>query len=241
LGVPVPAAIGHKVNGARSVTIGAVDGQEASYRTGARAALPLGLVVGVFGISFGVLARSAGLGPWLTVLMSATTFAGSAQFAAVAVLSTGGSLATAVLAAALLNARYVPIGASVASVLTPNRLLRLLQAQLVVDENWAIAHRGERVSGRVLLGAGVVLYTAWVGGTILGVAGGGLLKDPSRLGLDAAFPALFLALAVAQLKTRRAFAAALMGAAIALALVPVAPPGVPVIAALAACLLGLRR
>jgi len=181
------------------------------------------------------------MGPVLPVLMSLTTFAGSAQFAAVAVVAQGGGVATAIIAAALLNARYAPIGASVASVLDRRWLLRLLQAQLVVDESWAIAHRGKRPSRGLLLGAGALLYAAWVVGTAAGVLGSGLLQDPSRLGLDAAFPALFLALLVSQLKSRRAVAAAALGAAIALALVPFTPPGVPVVAATGGCLLGLRQ
>ena len=222
------------------MTIGVVTGQADSHRAGAAAAIPVAVAVGAFGVSFGVLAVNAGLGPLLAVAMSITTFGGSAQFAALAVFAQGGSVATAVLAAAFLNARYLPIGASVASVLSPQKLVRLLQSQLVVDESWAIAGRGGRIRGRVLMGAGLVIYLSWVGGTVVGVVGGGLLHDPTRLGLDGAFPALFLALVVSQLKTRRAVAAAVLGAAIALALVPYAPPGVPILAALAACLLGLR-
>ena len=74
-----------------------------------------------------------------------------------------------------------------------------------------------------------------------GVFGGKLLGDPTRFGLDAAFPALFLALLVPQLRRPRAHRAAIAGGALALALIPVAPPGVPIIAASAACLLGWMR
>ena len=77
---------------------------------------------------------------------------------------------------------------------------------------------------------------------MVGVFGAELIGDPARFGLDAAFPALFLALARdAADAPARAVAAALLGAAIALTLVPVSAPGVPIIAASAACLLGLRR
>ena len=93
----------------------------------------------------------------------------------------------------------------------------------------------------MLLGAGVTLYTAWVVGTVLGVAFGDVIGDPSRWGLDAAFPALFLALLVPQLRDRRSIQAAVLGAAIALALTPFTPAGVPIIAASAACLLDLGR
>jgi 4-azaleucine resistance transporter AzlC len=212
-------------------------------RRGAVTAVPLGIAVGLFGVSFGVLAAaSGGMGPVPAIVMSATTFAGSAQFAAASVLSGGGGPVAAILAALLLNARYLPIGVSVAPSLRGGRLRRLLTAQLVVDESWAIASRGEgEFDGGRLVGAGLVLWTAWVGGTIVGVVGGERLGDPAALGLDAAFPALFLALLALQLRSRRAVAAAVLGATIAVALVPFTPAGVPIIAAAAASLIGLVR
>ena len=212
-------------------------------RSGAITALPLAVAVGLFGVSFGVLsATSGGMGALPAVVMSATTFAGSAQFAAASILATGGGPVAAIAAALLLNARYLPIGISVAGYLTGGPLSRFLKAQLVVDESWAIAARGEGVfdAGR-LVGAGIVLWLAWVGGTIVGAIGGEALGDPTALGLDAAFPALFLALLVSQLRSRRAVAAAVLGAGIAIALVPLTPPGVPIIAAGAAALIGLVR
>src|SRR6188474_1151571 len=193
-------------------------------RRGAVTAAPFAVAVGLFGISFGVLATGGGsLGAAPAIVMSAITFAGSAQFAAVSVLAAGGGTPAAILAALLLNARYLPIGVSVARFLRGGRLRRFLQSQLVVDESWAIAaqREGEFDADR-LIGAGTVLWLAWVGGTIVGVIGG------VALGLDAAFPALFLALLVSQLRDRVAVAAALLGAAIALALLPIAPPGVPI-------------
>ena len=212
------------------------------YRHGARTALPLAIAVGGFGISFGVLARSAGFGWLAPIVMSATTFAGSAQFAAVSIIRDAGSIVAAVTAALLLNARYGPIGVSVAPYLTGSSWSRLVQAQLVVDESWALASEGDgRFNSRVLIGAGLVLYASWVLGTAIGLIAGDALGDPAALGLDAAFPALFLALLVPQLRGRTPIMAALFGAAIALALTPITPAGIPIIAASAACLLGLRR
>jgi predicted branched-subunit amino acid permease len=78
-------------------------------------------------------------------------------------------------------------------------------------------------------------------GTALGVLFGDLIGDPARFGLDAAFPALFLALLVGVLDRREARIVAVLGAAIGLALTPVAPPGVPIIAAGLACFVGWRR
>jgi 4-azaleucine resistance transporter AzlC len=221
------------------------DEQEAAplVRRSLSLALPLAAVVGVFGISFGVLAaRTSGFGALAALAMSATTFAGSAQFAAITVLSAGGQMLPAVVAAVLLNLRYLPIGISVAPSLRGGWPRRFLQAQLVVDESWAVSARaGGRFDAWVLIVVGLTLYAAWLIGTGVGVVTGAALGDSNRLGLDGAFPALFLALLAPQLRSRRAVASALLGGAIALVLVPLAPAGVPIIAAASAALIGLRR
>jgi len=239
------------------------------YRDGVRAALPIGIAAFAFGVSFGVLARSAGMGRLAPVVMSLTTFAGSAQFAAASILAAGGGVVTAVAAAVLLNLRYGPMGLSAASSLEGPWWLRALTAQLMVDESWAIAQRDEgRIDRHLLVGAGLLLLVGWVGGTAVGAVAGNLVADPASLGLDAAFPALFLALLAGQLapretqrtesrtgsgrprvvsrgaswvKERSRLLAAVGGALIALALMPVAGPGIPIIAASVACLIGARR
>jgi 4-azaleucine resistance transporter AzlC len=212
------------------------------YRSGVRVALPFAVAVWAFGVSFGVLARQAGMGSLAPVVMSVTTFAGSAQFAVASVLGTGGGVAAACIAALLLNARYGPIGMSVAAALEGSRLKQLLEAQIVVDESWALSNRGGgRFDRAILIGAGTLLYAAWVTGTTLGVLAGKLIGDPNKLGMDAAFPALFLALLVGQIRSRRAAVAAVAGAAIALVVTPFAKPGIPLIAACLACAIGWRR
>ena len=216
--------------------------ERSRVRDGVRAILPLAVAVPAFGLSFGVLATAAGMGKLAPVVMSATTFAGSAQFAAASVLDAEGTVAAAIAAAVLLNVRYAPMSIAVAPGFTGPCWRRLLESQLIVDESWALSVRGGgRFDVPVLLGAGLVLYPVWVLSTALGVLAGDLVGDPARLGLDAAFPALFLALLVPMVRTRRALAAALLGGAIALALIPVAAPGVPIIAASVACLLGWKR
>jgi 4-azaleucine resistance transporter AzlC len=212
------------------------------YLAGARAVAPLAVAAGSFGAAFGVLATTAGMGSLAPIVMSATTFAGAAQFAAASVLDEGGNVLAAVGAAVLLNARYGAISLAVAPDFGGSRLRRFLEAQVIVDESWAVAQvGGGRIDRRVLVGAGLVLFPFWVGGTAVGVAFGDVLGDPERLGLDAAFPALFLALLATQLVSRRTVLAAVAGGLIALVLLPVAPPGVPVIAAAGVCLWGFAR
>ena len=212
------------------------------YRDGARAALAVAATVWFFGASFGLVARVAGMGAVAPLVMSATTFAGSAQFAVSSILGAGSGAAAAIAAAVLLNARYAPISISVASLFRGPLPRRLVESQLIVDESWALSSRGGgRFDRRVLIGAGILLYVSWVTGTAVGVFAGRALGEPKDLGLDGAFPALFLALLVPQLRGRRAVVAAVASAVIAFLLIPFTPPGVPIVAASAACLLGLRR
>jgi 4-azaleucine resistance transporter AzlC len=210
-------------------------------RDGVRAALPLAPSPILFGLSYGVLADATGFGGAAAVVMSATTFAGAAQFASASVLDAGGTIAAAILAAVFLNARYVAISVTVASIFPGGRLRRLVESQAIVDESWALAGRRGRFEWPILVGSGVVFYALWVASTAAGTLIGGVLEDPKELGLDAAFAALFLALAVPYLRDPRARRAAALAAVITLALTPFAPAGVPIVAASVACLIGLRR
>jgi 4-azaleucine resistance transporter AzlC len=216
--------------------------QTRSRREGAKRVSPLAPASGSFGVAYGVLAVTAGMGVLAPIVMSATTFAGAAQFAAASVIRDGGSVLAAVGAAVLLNARYLAISVAIAPAFRGSRLRRMIESQLIVDESWAVSQiGGGRIDRKMLIGAGLLLFPCWVGGTALGVFGGDALGDPKRLGLDAAFPALFLVVLITLTVSRRAILAAIAGGLIALALLPVAPAGLPVIAAGAVSLVGLRR
>jgi 4-azaleucine resistance transporter AzlC len=209
---------------------------------GVRVAAPLFPAAAALGASFGVLARTAHLDALAAIVMSATTFAGSSQVAAVSVLGAGGSVAAAVAAALLLNARYAPIGITVAHAFRGSPFKRFAEAQLVVDESWALAGGGtSRFDRRVLLGVGAMLWVAWVGGTAVGAFAGRAIGDTAAFGLDGAFAALFTALLTAQLRDRRRILAALIGGVVAATLIPLTPPGIPIIAATGAVLVGWRR
>jgi predicted branched-subunit amino acid permease len=150
--------------------------------------------------------------------------------------------AAAISAGLLMNARFLPMGIAAASATRGGRLRRAAEGQAVVDASWAMASDGRGGFDRaILLGGAIPQAAGWWGGTIIGAVGGTLLGDPKALGLDAMFPAFYLALLVQEMDLRATGASALLGAAIALALTPVAPPGIPIIAAVAACLIGLRR
>jgi 4-azaleucine resistance transporter AzlC len=194
----------------------------------------------VLGVSFGVLARQLGWGVLAPVVCSAVVLSGSAQFAIASILGAGGGVGAATLAAVFVNARFLPMGLAVAPSLAGGRLRRAAEGQLVVDASWALANRGDGSFERALLiGATVPQFAAWIAGTAVGAVAGGFLGDPEALGLDVVFPAFFLLLLAEELKDRRSLAVAVLGGLVALSLVPFAPPGVPVVAACGAALLGL--
>lgn len=206
-------------------------------RRALRAGAPVFPGAAAIGVSFGVLARTEHFGAVAAIVMSATTFAGSSQIAAVSLLGTGGTLAAAIVAALLLNSRYAPIGVSVARAFRGHVLRRFGEAQLVVDESWALGN-GDR---GLIVGIGALLWVCWVGGTAVGVALGSVLGDPSRYGIDGAFAALFVALLATQVRSRTRATTALLGAGIAAVLTPFTPAGVPIVVATAAVLAGRRR
>lgn len=194
----------------------------------------LGAAVGVFGVSLGVLATAAGLTVAQTCAMSVLVFTGASQFAAVGVLASGGSLGSALGSALLLAARNAAYGVALAPVVRRRSLARrLLAAQLVIDESTALATAqvGGRAREHAFWATGIAVFVFWNLGTALGAVAGDAIGDPEAFGLDAAFPAGFVALAMPHLARREGRVAAVCGVAIALVLVPLAPAGVPIVAA----------
>ena len=213
----------------------------AAYRPGIRAGVGFGAAAFVVGLSFGVVAQPT-MGSIAPIVMSVFVFAGSAQFGATAVLASGGDAVTAIATGVMLNARFLSMGVAAAPALRGGPLRRALEGQAVVDASWALAARGEGGFNReALLGATLPQYPAWVLGTVAGVVLGGAIGDPADFGLDAVFPAFFLALLAAELGRPRVLPVVLLAGAIAVALTPVLPAGLPVLLASGAALIGLWR
>ena len=209
---------------------------------GVRAGVPFAIAGGMLAISFGVVAQQAGFSAAEAILMSLVVYAGSAQFTAVAILAAGGGAGAAISAATLMNSRFLAMGAALGPSLPGGPLKRAAQGQTVVDASWALASRGDgRFDRAMLFGSSAMQFVTWQTGTVIGAVSADLIGDPNRLGLDALFPAFFLALLMAEAQTSRARAVAALGGLIALALVPVTPAGVPVLVAGAAALVGLTR
>ncbi|HWL65950.1 MAG TPA: AzlC family ABC transporter permease [Actinomycetota bacterium] len=197
------------------------------------------LAVIVFGATFGVLARAAGLTAPEAIFMSVLVFAGASQFAVIGAISAGAGTWVALVAGALLNLRLFALALAVAPGLSKNGWARAVQSYLVTDETAAVAARPDgSVDEKRFVTAGVWVAGAWIVGTTIGALGGSAVSDPLVWGLDAAFPGGFLALLAPRLlKDRVARKVALVGAVTCLALTPFVPLGIaPLVAALAAFL-----
>lgn len=212
-----------------------------SLRAGIRAGVPYAIAGGVFSFTFGVTARPL-IGALAAIVMSIVCFAGASQFAALAVLTAGGDAATAVIIAALVNLRFVPMGISIAPWMRGGAVSRAFRSQAIADPSWVMARRSDgRYDVDFMTGSTIAQYVTWVAGTAIGVAVGPLLGDTNRFGLDVVFPAFMLGLLASELTNGRARIAATLGAVIALALTPILPAGLPIAAATAATVIGLRR
>jgi len=205
-------------------------------RAGVRRGVPFGVAVFAIAVSFGVLARPV-MGPVAPIVMSVIVFSGAAQFGSLAVLKAGGGGGAAIAAGILLNARYLAMGLALAPSLRGRAISRAAFAMTVVDASWAAASQGDGgFDPWYMVGVTAPQYVGWILGTVAGVLVGRALGNPQSLGLDALFPAFFVALLLAEVRGRRRLAAAGGGAGIALTLTPLVPAGLPILAAAAAAL-----
>lgn len=201
------------------------------------------VAVAIVGVSFGTITVSSGLPLWLPTLLSVVVFAGASQFMFVGLIAAGGNPFAAVLAGLLVNMRHVPFGFAVGDVLGRGWLRRIVGSHIMVDETVAFAlaqdDAGRRRAAYWLCGVG--LFVSWNVGVVAGALLGTAVSDTDALGLDAAFPAVLLALVLPSLRDPATRRAAIVGAAVALATSPFLPAGLPVLLALVGVLAGVGR
>ncbi len=199
-----------------------------------RDAVGVGVATGAYGLSFGAIGVAGGLTIAQTCATSVLMFTGASQFALVGVLAAGGGAPAAAVTAVLLGARNALYGLRLAGLLQLSGTRKAVGAQLVIDESTAmcLAHEDDTRARRLAFWTtGLAVFVLWNLATLAGALAGTALGDPQTYGLDAAVPAAFLALLWPRLSDRRARLVALAAAAVALLLTPVAPAGVPVMAA----------
>ncbi len=194
----------------------------------------------IVGVSFGAIAVTSSLPVWLPMLLSVVVFAGAAQFMFVGLVTSGGNPVAAVIAGLLVNARHVPFGFAVGDLLGKG-WARIAGSHLMVDETvaFALAQPDPGRRRATYWACGLGLFVCWNAGVLVGALAGTAVSDTDAYGLDAAFPAVLLALVLPSLRNSATRRAALAGVAIALATAPFLPAGLPVLLALAGVMVGL--
>ncbi|MGH3358312.1 MAG: AzlC family ABC transporter permease [Nocardioidaceae bacterium] len=194
----------------------------------------------VVGVSFGAIAVGSGFPVWAPMLLSLLVFAGAAQFMFVGIIASGGNPVAAVVAALLVNLRHLPFGFAVADLIGGSRLRRAVGSHLMIDETVAFALAQDDPERRRVAYwvCGIGLFIGWNVGVVIGAAAGTVVTDTDAFGLDAAFPAVLLALILPGLRDPRTRNAALLGVAVALATTPFLPAGLPVLVGLVGVLAG---
>ena len=212
------------------------------FRDGLRASLPLAVPTGLLGVTFGATAVASGWPPAAPIVASVVIFSGTAQFALLTVLASGGGVAMAVGSAALFNARFVPMGVALGPSLRGGRMRRAVEGMTNVDGSWVIAHEGDgRFDRHKLFGATTAQLVAWISGTVVGVVAAPPQNMFHDFGLDVIYPAFFLVLLLEELREGGgSWRVAVASAALAAALLWVVSPGVTLLLCAAAALTGLR-
>lgn len=196
----------------------------------------------IVGVSFGAIAVSLGLPFWLPMLLSVVVFAGAAQFMFIGIVAAGGNPIAAVVAGLLVNARHLPFGFAIGDVLGTGWLRRIVGSHLMIDESVAFALSQDEPRRRqaAYWVCGIALFGCWNLGVLAGAFGGTVVTNTDAFGLDAAFPAVLLALILPAMRDSATRRAAVAGLIIALATATFLPAGLPVMLALAGVLVGLR-
>ena len=211
-----------------------------------RDSLSVSITVGAYGTAFGAAAVANGFSVLQTCLLSLLTFSGASQFAVIGVLGAGGGALSGIATASLLGIRNGVYGVIMAPRLKVKGFKRIIAAQITIDESTAVALgqevRGEKAmrQGFWLTGFGVFLF--WNLFTLAGALGAQAMGDIRAWGLDSAVPAAFLGLVWPRLKTNRDRVLAVGCMLFALAMTPILPAGLPIIAtAFIAIAVGIRK
>ncbi|HEY2063210.1 MAG TPA: AzlC family ABC transporter permease [Amycolatopsis sp.] len=192
------------------------------------------------GVSYGAISVSSGFPFWAPMLLSLLVFAGASQFMFVGIVAAGGNPLAAVVAGLLVNTRHVPFGFAIGDVLGTRWANRIAGSHLMIDESvaFALAQKDFSRKRAAYWACGTGLFVSWNVGVLLGAFAGTAISNTDAFGLDAAFPAVLLALVLPSLRDRATRLPVLLGVLAALIATPFLPAGLPVLFALVGVVAG---
>ena len=197
-----------------------------SYRQGVRAALPLVPPLIAYALVYGALAAQVGFSPFVTGLSSLLIVSGAGQLAMVSLIPFGAG--PVLIATTGLALRHIPMAIHLSDVIGPvSSWQRFHLAWMLFDESYGLtiagAEKGVPDLAAYKTGADLTLYSFWVITTVIGTIVGAEL-DPTRFGLDAVIPLVFLGLAAAIIRGWRRWMAAVLAVATTFAAAAFLPP-----------------
>ncbi|WP_424807130.1 AzlC family ABC transporter permease [Rhodococcus sp. 27YEA15] len=206
-----------------------------------RASVLIALSVGIVGVSYGVTAGAGGFSIWQLLAPAILVLGASSEFLFVGIVAAGGHPMVGVLAGLLVNSRNFVYAMAAGSFLQ-TRTQRLFGAHLVNDETLALASaQNSAVSKRAAFWlCGIAIALLWPLGAVVGAILGSVVANPAVLGLDAAFPAVILALAIPGARERTVLSASAIGVPIAVCATPFVPAGMAPLFALPAMAVAMR-
>ncbi|MDB5078503.1 MAG: branched-chain amino acid permease [Chloroflexi bacterium] len=183
--------------------------------------LPLWLGIIPFGLAYSLAAKTAGLNPFEIQGMSLLVYAGAAQLIASGLFASGAPGLSIILVTLIVNLRHILFGTSLLTALAHLKWWqKVLLAYGLTDEAYAVSVRKltqKQAGPAFLVGAIVSLYLCWQASTFLGLLLGGVIPDPTTLGLQLVFPLSFSVMLMPYLKLGPGQAAALAAGALAIA------------------------
>ncbi|MDH5354697.1 MAG: AzlC family ABC transporter permease [Gammaproteobacteria bacterium] len=186
---------------------------------GARDTLPLVFAAIPFGIVYGALAHAQGLPNWVILAISMLVFAGSAQFIAIILVSSGATLPVIVLTVFVVNLRHLLYAVSLIPYVKKfSQSLRLPMAFTLTDETFAVVYNQATRDNptphfaHYYLGSAAFMYLNWQLCTWIGLVAGNRFPELTSFGLDIAMVVAFIGIVVPHLKMPSHWACALVAA-----------------------------
>lgn len=178
------------------------------FLRGLRTGIPIAIGYVPSALACGILSRSAGLTLCESAFMSAVVYAGSSQFAALNLINIRVSLPEIVLAAAVLNMRYILMTSSLSCKFLPSMKAweKILVCSMITDESFSLASMLEEdlLAPSFMLGLNIIGYVMWIMGTVLGFIGTAIFPQSVQDSMGIAIYALFIGLLVPSIRNNKA-------------------------------------
>lgn len=179
-----------------------------SKTSGIKEGLAIGLGYFTVAFAFGIFTTESGISPLVAGLMSLTNLSSTGQFAGVNLIIRHASYTELALTVLLINLRYFLMSMSLSQKLDPDLPFwkRLIIAQGVTDEIFAVGIAQERVTFRFYAVLMILPIIGWTSGTVCGALLGELLPPSITSALGIALYTMFIAIVLPVVKRNRAVA-----------------------------------